>query len=102
MENKVPMRVIFGLLENGEPIAFLLDADTFTPEAIMTYMHVGQHGEASLEIFDTIDLALPFQYKELLDELENIVGYQVDDRTPMMINVAGRKGYYERKHRSRS
>jgi hypothetical protein len=81
MDEKTPMRVVFGMVE-GEPIAFLLDAPA-NPGFVLSYMTVGQHAEASEEFFYHCKLAKPKQYVDLLNELEKI-GYEVKDITSWM------------------
>lgn len=41
-----------------------------------SYMHIGQHGDASRELLTELDKAKPHQFLALLDELERI-GYDV-------------------------
>lgn len=67
-------RVVFKMLE-GEPIAFLLDVEA-NPNMVMSYMHVGQHGEASMECYQECPLAEESQYADLKSELESI-GYHL-------------------------
>ncbi len=72
MEIKEETRVVFKMVED-EPIAFLLDLET-NIGTIMSYMHVGQHGEASMGFARKCRLANESEYKGLKEELENI-GY---------------------------
>ena len=44
---------------------------------IMSYMHTGQHGEASKSLIDLFQPAKPEEYQDLLDELIAI-GYDVE------------------------
>ncbi len=67
-------RVIFRMADT-DVIAFLLDADSYDGN-VMSYMHVGQHGEASLEYARCCEPATPSQYCGLKQELESI-GYFV-------------------------
>ncbi len=68
-------RVIFKYSQGGI-VAFLPDIPT-NLGMIMSYMHIGQHGEASLGFYHECLKALPHEYKELADELTNI-GYNLD------------------------
>ena len=75
MENElVETRVVFKMLE-GEPIAFLLDVDA-NPNMIMSYMHIGQHGEADVDIAKSLPSASEEEYADLQKELESI-GYRL-------------------------
>jgi len=86
MEEKVDCRVIFKMTpirpEFDEPkeecIAFLLDVIA-NPYYIMSYMHIGQHGEASIDFFRECKPATPEQYADLMWELDSI-GYNVKPR----------------------
>ncbi len=77
-QEKFSTRVVFGLCD-GEPIAFLLDVPA-NEGGVMAYMHIGQHGEASLDFYHTAKLAKPEQYDELWKELESI-GYELKNIT---------------------
>ena len=69
MEN---LKVIFRKDKDGEIIAFLPEIKVRHGN-IMSYMHIGQHGEASYDYYvqDT-NKAAPKEYKVLLDELNGI------------------------------
>ena len=67
-------RVIFKM-SDGECIAFLLDCPSNYGN-VLSYMHVGQHGEASVEFFRECKLATEEEYKDLREELESI-GYRL-------------------------
>jgi len=56
-------------------IAFLLDVDA-NPNMLMSYLHVGQHGEASIDFCISCRLATPEQYADLQTELTSI-GYDL-------------------------
>ena len=81
MEEKVDCRVIFKMTPTdrnyltSECIAFLLDVDA-NPGYIMSYMHFGQHGEASIDFFRECKPATIEQYGDLMWELDSI-GYDV-------------------------
>jgi DNA-directed RNA polymerase subunit F len=62
-------------------VSFCKDDDTvlaFFPtlelpeNCIMSYTHIGQHGAASLEYYQSLETADPEEYKELLEELIKI------------------------------
>jgi hypothetical protein len=93
MDEKTYTRVIFKMtpnkktaggipLNDSECIAFLMDVPANTG-CIMSYMHVGQHGEASLDFVRECKPATPEQYADLKNELENLVGYELDIRHRM-------------------
>lgn len=66
------MRAIFKVCpKSNDVIAFLPDVIA-NPGMIMSYMHVGQHGEASREFFYECKHASVEQATELLDELAQI------------------------------
>lgn len=67
-------RVIFKM-SDGECVAFLLDCPANSGN-VLSYMHVGQHGEASLDFFRECKLATEEEYKDLREELESI-GYRL-------------------------
>jgi hypothetical protein len=70
--------------KNGDIIAFFPEILT-NRYNIMSYMHIGQHSEASLEYYtnDTQN-AKPDEYKSLLSELKRI--YE-DDKTQLTIRT---------------
>ena len=67
-------RVIFRKFKNGEVIAILPDVSS---DSVMTYMHVGQHGEGDYShLLEVTQPALFNEYKALQDELFSI-GYRL-------------------------
>ena len=66
-------RVIFRKFPEGDIIAFLPDVEVNFSK-IMSYQHVGQHGEADSQISSYTKLAQPGEYQDLLTELKSI-GY---------------------------
>ena len=66
--------VIFRKFKEGDVIALLPDSDA-NPGMIRSYMHIGQHGEASKDIVSITKLATPAEYADLLAELKSI-GYE--------------------------
>jgi hypothetical protein len=88
-EEKTKTRVIFKMtpeeftgsgvnLHNSECIAFLLDMPANFGR-VESYMHVGQHSEASLDYMLNCKRATPEQYSDLKKELESI-GYDLKVR----------------------
>ena len=70
------VKVIFRKCKN--PYTNEWEIVAFFPECIatyghvMSYMHVGQHGEASLEFYRTTKKATPEEYADLLEELKGV------------------------------
>jgi hypothetical protein len=80
MEEKTFTRVVFKMTpkdvhSDRECIAFLLDCDA-NPGHILSYMHVGQHSDASVGFCVACHLATPDEYADLKTELESI-GYEL-------------------------
>ena len=80
-QDKFPTKVVFRKWkEDGDIIALFPEQDhksgNANPGNIMSYMHVGQHGEASVELLkdDRLTRALPSEYADLLRELK-MIGY---------------------------
>lgn len=70
VKEKVP--VIFRkhlFMGEWEVMAYFYDAPAL-PGNIMSYEHIGQHGEASLEYYHSGKPATPEEYAELLKELQ--------------------------------
>jgi hypothetical protein len=82
-KDKEITEVIFRKFRNGEIIALFPYLVGFRYGDCMSYMHVGQHSEASLGLIsgdnfnDKTTLAKPDEYKDLQDELINLVGYNL-------------------------
>lgn len=74
MEEKTETRVIFKMYRN-ECVAFLLDCPARYPY-VLSYMHVGQHGEATMEFFHECKLAPESIFEDLREELESM-GYRL-------------------------
>lgn len=74
--NMEKVKVIFRKVKN--PYTGEYEAVAFFPETeanhgnIMSYMHIGQHSEASLEFYWTTKKATEAEYKPLLEELRAI------------------------------
>lgn len=73
MNEREQVNVCFRKFEDGDVIAFF-DGPSYG--LIMSYMHVGQHSEASYELVSELDTCSPDEFKALQDELESI-GYDV-------------------------
>lgn len=66
-------KVVFRKFSTGEVIAFLCNsAADCNAGNVMTYMHVGQHGEAARGLGRNLELATPDEYAPLLAELSAI------------------------------
>ena len=67
------MNVVFRKFPDGEVIALFCDsAKDCNAGNVMSYMHVGQHGEASRNLGQNLRLATPEEYAPLLRELRAI------------------------------
>lgn len=65
--------------DNGDIIALLVDQPA-NPGAVMSYMHLGQHGEADyLNVIHHSVRAKPAEYADLMAELIS-VGYELSTR----------------------
>ena len=66
--------VIFRADKGGEVIAFLpsLPGDSNPYRTCLSYVHMGQHGAASLEYYYSTRPAQPHEYAALLEELQRI------------------------------
>ena len=68
-------KVIFRTFPDGEVIAlFPQIAAGYGAHVCQSYMHIGQHGAASVELVYDTRLSRPEEYADLLAELEQI-GY---------------------------
>lgn len=67
------MNVVFRKFRTGDVIAlFCNSAEECNPGHIMSYMHIGQHGETSRQIRRYLKLATEQEYAPLLSELRGI------------------------------
>jgi hypothetical protein len=74
-------KVVFRKWSNGDVIALFPEVPSdILGHYCMSYMHVGQHGDASPMIVHDTKLAKPEEYAELKAELERI-GYILDVRS---------------------
>ena len=67
------INVHFRKWEDGDIIALWDDEGCFD---VMSYMHIGQHGDAHYSLINELDKANREEYTPLLKELESI-GYSV-------------------------
>ena len=65
------VKVIFRKTKEGEIIAFFPEASANFGN-ILSYMHVGQHGEASHDFYMATKKATEKEYEALLKELKSI------------------------------
>lgn len=65
------VKVIFRKNKDGEVIAFFPEFHVQYGN-IMSYMHIGQHGEASLDFYYSTKKANPQEYELLFNELKTI------------------------------
>lgn len=65
------LKVIFKKCEDGEVIAFFPELKVNYGN-IMSYMHIGQHGEASYSFYSELKNATEKEYSSLLEELKRI------------------------------
>lgn len=82
MNRKTKTRVIFKMSED-ECVAFLLDCPA-NPGFMLSYMHIGQHGEASIAFYKECKPATKEEYRDLYNELESI-GYHLDIQEGVII-----------------
>lgn len=69
MKDKI--KVIFRKCRNGDVIAFFPES-TVRHGNIMSYQHIGQHGEATYDFYLETKKATEEEYRELLNELADI------------------------------
>lgn len=71
-------KVKFSKFEDGEVIAFLLGyPNRIDKNLVMSYMRVGQHGDADVSLMNELESATPEEYEDLKLELEDL-GYIVE------------------------
>jgi hypothetical protein len=72
-----PVKVIFRKFKNGEIIALFPELPgSNKPSECLSYLHIGQHGSASIFLYTDCKLAKPEEYEELYNELIAI-GYKL-------------------------
>ena len=69
--------VIFRKFSNGEIIALFPYIVGFNHFHCMSYVHIGQHSEATLKLINETKLASKEEYIDLFNELTNSVGYNL-------------------------
>ena len=74
-------KVVFRKFPDGDIIAMFYEErwSKYNSWLISSYMSVGQHGEASIDLVYDTKLATPEEYADLKEELESI-GYNLDIR----------------------
>jgi hypothetical protein len=86
--------VIFRKFPEGDVIAFISGYNC-NPGMMMSYQHVGQHGEASVDLIDELEPCTEQEIKAPLDELTSI-GYDVTIDTSQ--DFSDDYGYAEQKN----
>lgn len=77
IDNKCKMVVVFRKFKDKDVIALFPDVEADMSGNCMSYQHIGQHGSAEYNyvIYKTKP-ATKREYKPLLNELTNLVGYE--------------------------
>jgi hypothetical protein len=75
LDGKESVEVVFRKFPEGDVIAFIYGYPC-NPGMVMSYMHIGQHSEASVGMVDVLEHCTNDEIKALLDELTSI-GYDV-------------------------
>lgn len=65
------VKVVFRKVKNGDIIAFMPEIKANYGN-IMSYMHIGQHSEASYKFYTETKKAVRSEYESLLKELERV------------------------------
>lgn len=69
------MKAVFRKFSDGQVIALICNsARDCNPGMVMSYMHIGQHSEASRDLGRNLKLASPEEYASLQCELQGIYG----------------------------
>lgn len=76
MKDQEQTEVIFRKYRDGEIIALFPYLPEFRYTSCMSYMHIGQHGTAHLELINNTKPASPDEYQDLYKELEGL-GYNL-------------------------
>ena len=87
MEKQV-LKVVFRKFNDGEVIALFPEIKFGCPHyEIMSYMHIGQHGEVDHHaVVEQTKLATEEEYQTLLNEIKNIY-YDYDIKVMKKLNV---------------
>lgn len=80
--NEQPTPVLFRVLEKEVIALFPTLPGTNDVHTCLSYMHLGQHGSASVDLIASTRPATPLLYGPLADELRQI-GYVLDIRKRM-------------------
>ena len=77
-QDKEKTAVIFRKFKDGDIIAIFPElVGTDNLGTCMSYQHIGQHGSCDLGIIYDTKLATDEEYKDLKDELEHSIGYNL-------------------------
>lgn len=68
--------VIFRKFSGGQIIALIPYEISDYKGNVNSYMHIGQHSGATLDLIHTTKLAQEIEYRDLLNEMENL-GYNI-------------------------
>jgi alkylated DNA nucleotide flippase Atl1 len=80
------MKVVFRKFKEGDVIAlFCNSAKDCRHGNVMSYQHVGQHGEASRQLGRNLKLATPEEYAPLLRELRAIYAPETIDPVSRLV-----------------
>lgn len=71
-------KVIFKKFEGEIVAVFPEEPGTIDPNTCMSYQHVGQHGTMDADFISKMYAAAPEEYADLKNELEKIVGYDLE------------------------
>jgi hypothetical protein len=77
-------RMIFKKFPEGDVVALMIDdiqQDGRGQTWVTSYQRIGQHSGASPELLQELPDATPEERKALVSELNNLIGYQVEDVT---------------------
>ena len=73
MEPREDLPIIFRKWKNGDVIAFFpTEVDSLNQNECMSYMHTGQHGNATASLIAELNNCYEVEYKTLLKELKGI------------------------------
>ncbi len=76
IKDKHKTKVVFRKFPEGDVIALMPEDDSASEGWIMSYQHIGQHGDAHPDCLIDLELATPSEYADLKKELESI-GYNL-------------------------
>ena len=76
MKDNYVTEVVFRKFKDGDVIALFPYQIETNEGQVMSYMHIGQHGGATLDLINITKLASTEEYSDLKSELESI-GYNL-------------------------